>query len=1387
MNSWARHLAFGLLLSVAIPAGAARAADSAEQILLDKANYWRLKDRPDLARDSLNKLLTLNPNQPDALFQFGILEIQQGNLADARRYLGRLQQVAPGDLRAGELETAIQAGRLSPTELGEARRLGQSGQFTQAVQKYRQTFNGPAPATFGVEYYMTLAATPQGREQARRELERLALTSPNDPKIKLALAEVSTYGDATRAEGIAALARLSRDPAVGPTAVRAWHQALMWLGGTPDDRALYRQYLAQYPQDTEIRQHLADAEKENVVVAGAGDTAQTRAYAELKRGNVAVAERQFTADLSARPDDPAALAGLGLVRLRQDHFAEARDYLGRAMRADPARQSQWASAHDSAAFWAVVQEAKTLRAAGNYQRARSILASLLTQPRNDNWGAELVLADIEAKLGNRPAAEQAYRRVLAARPQNGDALVGLVNVLTASGRTAEATAMTSRLGAVDRARLGGGATAQAETLRIAAKESDARGDKAAARVRFQQALAADPKNPWIRLDFARFLAGEGALAQGFATVDPGESGNTPAAFQAAAIFDSQQDRPADALAKIERIPASSRTAEINALRASVAAAGTIERAKMLANAGKRVEARELLVALYRDRSVKSDGRNDIPRILAELGEADIAAQLYRDAARERSPEGLKAAVDYGWLLLKRGRDAEVATLVAQTDARDGARADLEFARLKVAVAVRKADALRRRGDLARAYDQLAPLLGANPNDSTLLVAVGRIHGDSRQYREALRYYETAHRENPGDIDVLAAVIEGAIQAREIERARGALAQALGAYPSNARLYYLQAQLARAEGDTKTALQALETARVLNGVQAPTVGEGSSGTSVPPQTTPPSAPRRGSQSELPGGAPTLLASAGSSAPQSYQAAPGMPELGRSADSDDLAPRSRSPDALARGGAAHGRAATRVQLASLVDGPLYGSDAAADDTLPAPARPEAVVVPRSEWGRPEQIAQVELEIPPPVGGYQPPVDRGPTPGPGQEQESLQLDIERSMVAIEAESAPMLTAGAIFRGREGQSGLSQLIEIGAPIEVRYSPWLTGTLRMSVNPVYIDAGSVSSASLPLFGANQYLSAAGLTQAQPSDQNTGGVLASLGYAYGPYSAKIGVSAWGFPVTNWTGNVAYQPKFWNDTLTVRVEGLRQPVTDSLLSYAGTRASLTAANTATGGTFGRDSTWGGVTKTGGRLSVFYDDGDIGAYMGTGLALLDGTNVPQNSTFDGYVGTYFRPYKSGDDQLKVGVNFAYFSYDRNLGFYSFGQGGYFSPRNFEALTFPVEYQGRSGRWSYLASVALGVQRFNQRQSAFFPNNKFAQQALEGLAGSNAYYAGGVTSGIAAGLRGQVEYALSNTFAVGASGSFDNGRSFNEGVAKVYFRKTFADPVMPGAFPKPDTGNP
>ena len=873
MSGWRRAIVLALapllavVLSVAPPARVALAQEDARAVLLDKANYWRLKDRPDLSAEALNKLLEINPNDPDALFAYGELSVQQNKPADAQRYLQKLQKVAPDDPHVADLQAAIRAGRIGPSDLNEARRLAQAGQLDEAVKKYQEIFRGPPPSGYGVEYYMTLAGTPQGWDEARQGLERLAKESPSDANVKLSLAQLYTYREPSRAQGIAMLAELSKNPMVAEKAKAAWKQALTWLGGSPGAKQALQQYLAQYPNDQDVQQLLADIKNQPT---GGGEESQ--AYVDLKKGNIAAAERQFLADLKANPDDPQALAGLGLVRLRQQRFAEARDLLARAEKAAPEQKKDIEPAYDSAMFWSRVNEAKSLAARRNYAGARAILSPMLAHPRADQWGALLVLGDIETKSGQAAAAEATYRQVLRLRPGNPDATLGLANALRQQNKTAELAQLTSRMSPGERARFersassGGGS--QAEKLRNEAKAASANGDNATATAKFQAAIAADPKDPWVRLDYARFLAGQGNLPQAFAAVDPQASGNSPTSILVASMFDAQQDRWVQALDRIDSIPPGQRTQDIRAFRDRIYVRATLDRAKLMASQGDTAGGKALLIKLYSDPSTTTDEKRQAPFVMMkDLNDTATAIQMTRDAYLRGGPFSTKAGADYVMiLLLAGGHDDEAAAVMAQINAsgRITAQSREDFNSPRIMLAIKQADKLKDRHDYAGAWDQISQLLNDNPDSTDLLLCAGRIYAASGRSTEAMQYFDKAYQQDSGNIDVLRGVIAGAIAAHEYGQASDYLAKAMEVDPQNPWLFYLKAQIAQARGHNGEAVEALRQARALNlqkggpdavvpGAPTSTTAPGGApGISPGGSTTapPPANPFRRSQSTLP---------------------------------------------------------------------------------------------------------------------------------------------------------------------------------------------------------------------------------------------------------------------------------------------------------------------------------------------------------------------------------------------------------------------------------------------------------------------------------------------------------------------------------------------------------
>jgi Flp pilus assembly protein TadD len=288
------------------PTALAQASASADplSVLIDQGKYWQAHHRGDLAEQAWQKVLQINPKQPDALFGMGMVMADRKDGSGAQQYLARLREVAPNYPNIDELGRRLGETSLRDQSVNDARRLQQSGQAASAVQAYQRALEGkPATPELQLEYYQALAATPQGWDQARRGLQQLAQQNPDDPRYALAYAQHLTYRDITRREGIAQLQKLSGDNAVGEAARKSWRQALLWLDARAPDAPLYQTYLQLVPDDAAVKarydsmvQQGAEARgraQQNAAVDARGRTIAD-GFAALDRSDLATARAKFS-------------------------------------------------------------------------------------------------------------------------------------------------------------------------------------------------------------------------------------------------------------------------------------------------------------------------------------------------------------------------------------------------------------------------------------------------------------------------------------------------------------------------------------------------------------------------------------------------------------------------------------------------------------------------------------------------------------------------------------------------------------------------------------------------------------------------------------------------------------------------------------------------------------------------------------------------------------------------------------------------------------------------------------------------------------------------------------------------------------------------------------
>jgi hypothetical protein len=387
-------------------------------------------------------------------------------------------------------------------------------------------------------------------------------------------------------------------------------------------------------------------------------------------------------------------------------------------------------------------------------------------------------------------------------------------------------------------------------------------------------------------------------------------------------------------------------------------------------------------------------------------------------------------------------------------------------------------------------------------------------------------------------------------------------------------------------------------------------------------------------------------------------------------------------------------------------------------------------------------------------------------------MTAEINRSIAALNSEVAPSLQAGTLIRGRSGASGLDHLIEEAVPIEATFSPAGFGQLRLLAQPTFLSAGSLSADPLSqsrfgFQGLNVRAPASaglglGFVGRTTSSESAQGVGLDLAYKYGWLTADFGTTPLGFLLNNIIGGVELSPQL-SDNVTLRVTGERRAVTDSLLSYGGERDPASLRR------------FGGVARTRGYAQLEFKAGLANFYAGAGYASLEGENVVHNNEVEAGAGGSYPVWRNTTDEIRAGLDLVYFGFNKNLDYFTFGQGGYFSPQSYFAALIPVSYTSRAvPNLTYSVGGALGYEIFNEKSSPYYPGDSAAQASLVSAAASTpglqTTYPSKNGNGLTGVINARAEYAVTPSLKVGARASYQHAGNYDEGEALLYARYTF-----------------
>jgi len=356
--------------------------------------------------------------------------------------------------------------------------------------------------------------------------------------------------------------------------------------------------------------------------------------------------------------------------------------------------------------------------------------------------------------------------------------------------------------------------------------------------------------------------------------------------------------------------------------------------------------------------------------------------------------------------------------------------------------------------------------------------------------------------------------------------------------------------------------------------------------------------------------------------------------------------------------------------------------------------------------------------------------------------------------------------WRQDDGTPGTSELSTQSTLLHVD-TPWQDGTAFARVERIGMDAGSFEQNDqgryTPDFGSCQFVGRTADGKSLPAcpggSQTADGSVLALGWQGGRWAVDLGTTQ-GYAVNNWLGGATLSGDLgqvgWSLTAS------RRPMSNSLLSFAGARDRPTGVR------------WGGVTANGGTLGLSWDQGgDNGVWASVGHHWLYGENVADNQRTRAMAGYYHRVVERADERVRVGLTLMHWRHDKDLGGYSLGQGGYYSPQRYTSVGVPVSYAWRNYDWSLLLEGSVSWSQAHSGSSRLYPDAHVNRRVLAQYdvdANIDAMSEASDSSGLGYRLRGLFERRLSDRWVLGGGFDWQHSDDYAPSHAMLYLRYLF-----------------
>jgi thioredoxin-like negative regulator of GroEL len=336
-----------------------------------------------------------------------------------------------------------------------------------------------------------------------------------------------------------------------------------------------------------------------------------------------------------------------------------------------------------------------------------------------------------------------------------------------------------------------------------------------------------------------------------------------------------------------------------------------------------------------------------------------------------------------------------------------------------------------------------------------------------------------------------------------------------------------------------------------------------------------------------------------------------------------------------------------------------------------------------------------------------------------------------------------------KSGQAGLGYLSAEETPVAI-YIPYKESnrsTFVIKASQVTLNSGDVAP-SITSFGTNLHTTWPSTTPYLVQAQGTS---LSVGYQSDSLFADLGVSPQGFKTNNTVGGIRWGMELGRGA-NLSAEISRRSVAESVVSFAGAADNLT------------NRVWGGVNKTGMQLGLYSPlMGDFALYTGLGYYNYAGTNVADNASNSQSASLIYSLLNSDSQAVSLSARLSRASFQQNQNWFTFGHGGYYSPKSDVSFGIPFHWAGKTGKLGYEFNVIGSIANTEETSSPIYPT--------EPALGAGMYPATTITSKFSRGVDWTIEYQLESQLTIGNRLSYNDAtNNFQQRSALIYLRYDF-----------------